>query len=129
MLTLDVLTLPHVAALLWAIDDGDDSALPILADALEEAGDARGQGLRGVSVDPFFGGPNRRDGAEGWFFARGAGLLAGHCEPTFDRLAGELVEMDTLAKDGSAHERHPCRRYPTRSAAFLALAQALTETA
>jgi hypothetical protein len=35
--TADPLALPHVAALLRALDQGDDGVLPVLADALEEA--------------------------------------------------------------------------------------------
>lgn len=42
------ITLSIIDAFCAAIDAGDDSLLPILADLLEETGDARAAGLRAV---------------------------------------------------------------------------------
>ena len=101
MLTLT----PDVLALVAAIDGGDHTALPTLADALEEAGDPRADGLRVVDIDAVVD-----DGGVAWIDAHR------HPEARW-RLRQQLG-------GGSAQWAFPL---PARSSAFLALAQALTE--
>ncbi len=111
-----------------AIDLGDDSVLPILADALEEAGDRRGgtpQWREGGAIGWLARSryqPQHSGGRYGWvevpeeFRACGAD---GTLYPVlFGRLSGGVLEID---------EGLGVRHYATRSAAYLALAHALAE--
>ena len=85
---------PDVLALCQAIDEGDDSALPALADALEEMDDPRAAGLRvaadGTEIVHIIGSWG------GYYYWQRGHTFAG-------------------------------ADYPTRSAAFLALAAALSQ--
>ncbi len=134
------------AALCAAIDAGDDTALAPLADALEEAGDGRAAGLRRLD-DPSIlldnGAARPTSSASGWSwwlrvtqmdvpqYRREIGwsiaiVLGRHSLPpaVFDRLiGGELTVWDDVY--GATHKS---RTYLRRSAAYLALAEALTET-
>ncbi len=119
MLTLDPLALPHVVALCAAIDAGDDTALPALADALEEAG-KEAAGLRFAHANRKS--PNGSLMRTGpycwpycWFFARKRSWAGMHP----DR---HTIVIAPPKKSGWGPN------YPTRSAAYLALAAALTET-
>lgn len=118
-----------IDALLRVIDAGDDGAILPLADLLEEAGDGRAAGLRRVgrrlprrvkTLTVNWSG-RRPVNAEKWQWEppplRGAGPLPHHLpRAVFDR----LPPLDVPGRKGS-----PSMLYPTRSAAFLALAAAL----
>lgn len=117
-----MVTAHDIAALCAAIDAGDDSALPVLADALEEAGDGRAKGLRDIL---WYGDimPIRRNGlyAEtlwAWEPTRGRGPHLPHRvrRSWFDRLP---------PLNAPGRVQAPAMTYPTRSAAYLALAAAL----
>src|SRR5438045_204131 len=121
MSAIDLTADPISRSLLAAIDEGDDSALAALADRLEELGDPRMLGVRHIAevksasvysrfkvcdvpnADAYFVDPRRL----GYY----TGLLA---EGTYDRLRGGQ-------RFSYGH------RYSSRSAAFLALAEALRE--
>lgn len=112
----DTLTPP--AYLLAAIDEGDDIALPILADWLEEAGDARAGHVREEGeLNP----PRQQEGGAVYLRSAVEPSRAGGWLPHsfFPRLAGGVL----LAPSPGQPER---RLYPTRSAALLALAEALS---
>lgn len=136
MTTLDPLAFARAfLALTVAIDDGDDACLPVLADLLEEAGDARAAGLRGIG--------NRRPERNSWIasitdlsgpLTEGPPLWvwrrtrpkrprADNPERLAPRLFGRLPApaRNYIAQVGSDH----IVPYPTRSAALLALAEAL----
>lgn len=117
-------TTDTVRRLCAALDAGDDAVLPILADALEDAGeDVLAAGLRLVCV-PWSGcrkRPRHVRGSWGW-----------RCDPR-KRRAADLVSADIAARlparwAGATIPDHgySTHRYPTRSAAYLALAAALT---
>jgi hypothetical protein len=75
-----------------AIDAGDDSALPALADALEEAGDPRADGLRHVlGYWPGYWPEPARDGRGGYT----SNLSARHLE-TATRSAAFLALADYM---------------------------------
>jgi hypothetical protein len=114
---LDVLVSADALALLAAIDEGHDDCLPILADLLEEAGDARATYwmrqpnhaapiLHAMTAEPRWG----------WLKGCWANGRAGLGESVYDLLAG-----------WSEYGGRGGRYYPTRSAAYLALAEALAE--
>lgn len=126
MTTLDA----DIAALLAALDEGDDSVLAILADALEEAGDPRSSGVRLVpesgrtpaSVAP----------PQAWKWTR----YHAECVVWRDTLAPEVFDRLTPGSGAGrscARARAAghgllvvdSREYVTRSAAILALAAAL----
>jgi hypothetical protein len=107
-----------IEALCCAIDTGDDTCLPILADAMEEAGDARTRGMRSVCVvHP----------------AKQPLLLCGWwCwekqNPRRDFLFHHLIarDFDRLPpREAVGRKGATAMAYATRSAAFLALAEAL----
>ena len=124
-------TTEDITRLCAAIDGGDDSALPILADALEEAGDPRAPGLRravgrcpkkitpeiGAECDEEFGwagwhrGPNRPHLVEPAQLRAVSRVAA--------RYGGMMADRGML--------NHPIRTvvFRLRSAAFLALAEAI----
>ena len=108
-----------IAALRAAIDAGDDSALPILADAMEEAGEGRlAAGLRHVRDSCYR--PYGSQGGWSWYYTDPGESRRG--PPGWPPLHGYEVDLWGLARrwmwGWSPH-------YPTRSAAFLALAEAL----
>jgi hypothetical protein len=126
-----------IAGLCAAIDAGDDSVLPILADALEDAGDPRADGLRLVGDRQ----PERntwianidadaplQEGSPLWLWRRTRPLRARAGHP--ERLAPRLFERlphpasNYVAQLGRDH----VRPYPTRSAAYLALGAALLDS-
>ncbi len=100
-----------VAHLLAALDACDDSVLPILADAIDCPAFGRHTVERGRKPCRF-----SEDG--GWEWMRDADLLAySFIVPArvFDRLAGGTANRNSMGE---------FKVYPTRSAAFLALAEA-----
>lgn len=107
-----------LAALTAAIDAGDDIALPMLADVLEEMGDARAAGLRRVG--------NRSPGWERhavgrlhwWQRAPSKRYLRILCTVPAKTFARLQTEPKYVAGE--------LRYYRARTAAFLALAAALT---
>lgn len=112
-----------IAALRHAIDDGDDSCLPILADALEDAGDPRASaGLRLIQNKRPLKNPTEREDGVQWEW----GWILIH--ETFTLLAKYTIHK-SQAKDLKGHrlaenERYwGCICYHTRSEAFLALAE------
>jgi len=105
-------------ALCAAIDAGDDSALPALADWLEEAGDPRAAGLRRFAHRPAL----EIDAQP----CRMAGLWAWHI--LSDEYVGCLAREVFLRLRKAGHGVQWAGKralYPTRSAAYLALAEAL----
>lgn len=124
MTAIDPLTTPDALSLLAAIDAGDCSALPILADALEEAGDARTAGLLRLvgAREPFSVGVGR--GPEPYAWYEGRDDLADR-QPSYYLpclLFRQLPPSECQLGPGAEG-----RYYRTRSAAFLALALALEE--
>ena len=118
MLTLDPLTLPHIAAMCRQVDDGDDGVLPILADALEEVGDQRLAGLRLAlqrQKSPSVGAAIPPDPPPA------AWEPVSHWHPEYEP---GVLRLEVFARLGG-EESMGYKWYPTRSAAFLALAQAL----
>ncbi len=103
-----------VAVLRAVIDAGDDSALTALADALEETGDARAAGVRLIDGQK----PDELYDESGWVWLSQPGCPTGLSQRVF----GGLVEDEEERRNDQE------RIYPTRSAAFLALAEALTES-
>jgi hypothetical protein len=114
-------------ALCAAIDTGDDVALLALADAMEEAGSQLARGLRLVLVEkqlPLAGVNHYRwegrvsptDSTTGW----GAYVP----RQTLDRMVGGTLCPEESLPDDPPEWWH-WREYPTRSAALLALAEAL----
>lgn len=100
------------AALCAALDAGDDTALPILADALEEADSPLSAGLRAIPPDarPL----HSLDRTWRWF-------SAGWWEDDRSTVAEAVFNRLPAGSPGATW-----RDYPTRSAAFLAIAEALT---
>jgi hypothetical protein len=103
-------------AMLAALDDGDDSVLPLVADWLEEAGDQRAAGLRGM---PRTGYLPERVVLPGRLAMHGWQLSYGHRHSIGVALAGKLDRVDGVLHYGD------WRLFPSRSAAVLALAAAL----
>ncbi len=109
-----------IEALCRAVDQGDDSALAILADAMEEAGDGRSEGLRRIVSGQFE--PGRHNGGtfywrrqrspdEVWEFLPRPHILDCEVFDRLDRSAGGWVG------------------YETRREAYLALAAAMQPNA
>lgn len=111
-----------IAALCRAIDDGDDACLPILADALEEAGDARMLMVRAVTTasDPWNWPAKPR-----WFVGAEKGEVGWKPYPA--GLTGCTLSSEIFSRLRGGREIESGRVYPTRSAAFLALAEALAD--
>lgn len=130
MTITDPLSTPDAIALLAAIDAGDDSCLPILADLLEEAGDPRAAGLRS-----YFNSIERpRLSAFGPRLPNGRFRCAWVCGK-FDRGWTPLrISREAFAKMEAAETwalssnwlDDPILLYDTPSEAYLALAEALT---
>lgn len=138
-----------IAALCAAIDQGDDEALPALADAMEDAGDPRAAAIRRMTAH----GPRwerdyrpakceadrthaRRNGRDGWgwlsdeYMTPGGVMSARVDVAVYRRLAGR--GCTPFARHGGPDNvafLHSVRAkvYPTRSAAYLALAEALAK--
>lgn len=112
------MTALDLSALLAALDAGDDSVLGPLADALEEAGDARARGFR-FAACKICSRPKKAGGVWEWVGNWVGDGFESHRHTisltTFYRLRGE-------DKAGQY-----TRAYRTRSAAFLALAAALSD--
>lgn len=109
-----------IDALCAAIDAGDDSALPILADALEEAGDARHAGLRRVPLTP----RKECDGRYVWWADhRGTDWDTRIVRDAIPRAVWERLEG---GEETCRNHSPPGMSFPTRSAAYLALAEALS---
>jgi hypothetical protein len=114
---------PDALALLAALDAGDDGVLPILADLFEEAGDGRAAGLRRLAGRYRPAWAYRPGGVAGGGWRR-ANRLAPDAAP--HALPGYL--WDALPECGRWLEYaggEAWYKYPTRSATFLALAEAL----
>lgn len=104
-----------ITALRAAIDQGDDTVLPFLADALEDAGDPRTAGLRRALRLGF----KPEAGWGHWRVSRNARPKRAQGRVSYEEFA-RLREGD-LHTVGAAM----WREFPTRSAAYLALADAL----
>jgi hypothetical protein len=125
-----------IAALCAALDAGDDSALYALADALEEAGDPRAAGLRAVRLSPAACHLPRGDGARCYWQPgpiNPADPCWGGVPPPPHAVPRDLFAR-LLANPHLGVARHaggwPVQvYYPSRSAAYLALAEALAEEA
>lgn len=115
------------AALCAAVDAGDDGALPYLADALEEEGNPRAAGLRACA---FLGWRPRASTNKHhtlWHWDRwegdGRGVFdGGSYHPTSTLAPEQLARLPGVQTRSQRRQDHL-----TRSAAFLALALALTE--
>lgn len=115
---------PDITALCAALDAGDDSALGPLADALEEAGDPRAAGMP-PAIDAWRDTrPDWNDGPDetrwGWW------------EECDDSHAGGWAQYAILTRSEFAalpgqESRPHWKGYPSRSAAYLALAEALAK--
>lgn len=120
-------TTDDIAALRAALDAGDDGVLPVLADALEEAGDARAAGLRRIgdrrpldTWDPMDTWARRH----GWLLENCPGVCFGkHTAPA--QLPAKVFRR-MLRRTAKIVSPRVDYYYPTRSAAYLALATALT---
>lgn len=113
-----------IAALCAAVDAGDDAVLPILADALEEAGDGRAAKLR---LAPHLYRPLAVwRGEHEWAWVCGSEGLGGCWSGETGRTLFRRLKGGRLIPRGGAYRRAE-RVYPTRSAAYLALSLALTE--
>lgn len=111
-------TLDHdIQALCRAIDAGDDGVLPILADALEEAGDSRGAGLRYAVL--LGKRPRWKLANWGWWASNRRGGDLG------SRIAWRVANRLPSRWAGVTVPGYASYNYRTRSAAFLALAAAL----
>lgn len=117
------------AALCAAIDEGRDDQLPILADWLEEAGDRRSVGLRAIGGDRQ---PVRdcRNIAGNVYWSH-QWYTNGHETPwPGDKVGTNWVPTSVFNKMAQRCSASlgpgGCVCFPSRSAAFLALAEALT---
>lgn len=106
-----------LAALLAAVDDDQPGALGLLADLLEERQDPRAAGLRQV---PHRKAPHRVGGF--WYWERREPGEAYYAHSLVTAVFEELPGLDALPRPGLGER---LARYPTRSAAYLALAHAL----
>lgn len=107
---------PDIAALRVAIDEGDNDTLPILADALEEAGDRLAQGVRlcrhvWLCTDS-------DESPQQWRI--GLGKPEGEVGEYFVGYSNLRVDWQRIGGWG--------QYYPSRSAAYLALAEALANS-
>jgi hypothetical protein len=101
-----------IAHLRQLIDDGDDTALPILADAMEEAGDPRADGLRLVG--------DRKPLVTGWAtWYHDANGNDGVSALPYRRV---WLRIETRR---AAYVSDSCISFRSRSIAYLALAEAL----
>lgn len=113
-----------IEALCKAVNRGSWSALPILADALEDVGDPASAGLRKCldkRPQPSSKENQNRMKPEGtkyiWVHRPDDDHPCRIAGPCWGRMAGSLVEEDM--------DYYAIRCYPNRSEAFLDLAQAL----
>lgn len=129
---------PTIAALCAALDAGDDPVLPILADALEEAGDPRAAGLRRCVGRS----PARMGGGLWWIWTPTPVPGPGGHEAWEARLKGVMAEPSWISEEELWRLRKVAAARPgvrhcgrsgvlcdARSAAFLALAATLTPEA
>lgn len=111
-------------AICAAIDAGEDSALPYLTDWLEEHGDPRAKEMRDIARLALSGSPDytqtRDDNS--WIAHPAEGVRNNY--PTAHRLAWDVWLK--LPGRGDGQWAGKKSSYPTRSAAFLALAEALS---
>lgn len=115
-------TTTDYAALCAAIDAGDDGALLPLADWLEETGDPRAAGMRRASAFRAGHWLGLKDGPAHWCSLGSNPQRSGLDDEVFDRLAGGEVHVTEQRR----YEQFRQRVYPSRSAAYLALEEALT---
>jgi hypothetical protein len=117
MTATDPMTVPHILGLCAEIDEGRDELLPVLADTLDDLGDPRAEGLRLIEEQE----PDEihPDYQPGWLWLSKPGCPTGLPASVFERLRG----------DDETRRNDTERIYPSRHAAILALAQALTPTA
>ncbi len=111
------MTTADITALRAAIDAGDDSALPALSDALEEADDPRAAGVRRIPLRPAKVYTGRY---VWWADYHGTDWGTRVVQDAIPRAVWERLEggKETWRNGG------PGMSYPTRSAAYLALAEA-----
>ena len=106
-----------IATLCAAIDQGDDTALMPLADALEEAGDTRAAGLRTIGDErpcKWASAWEEYDWTESTRFPR----------PLIEKMTRATGLLRAFFHENAAG-RFLIARFATRSTAFLALAEAL----
>jgi len=109
--------------LLAALDAGDDSVLPVLADLLEEQGDRRAAGLRRLPAAP-----SGLPGRQAHFVkltARMEEIRAADATAWTQALRPDLFTALTGATHCTCGKGTEWADFPSRSAAFLALAEAL----
>ena len=123
-----------VAALCAALDSGDDVALLPLADRLEELGDSLAVGVRECAVvgcQPT--GIGWQYGDRRWMWSRGDEETVAHEDTLRPELFARLADGRhshfgrEIIGGGGGLAWVPIRLYPSRSAAFLDLAAALSE--
>jgi hypothetical protein len=108
-----------LAALCAALDAGDDSVLPVLADALDDADDPAAGGLRRVGARRPRHWTSLGQQEYHWYSdRRGEGSADEVAHETF------VLLLPPGERDGASYTK---AGYPTRSAALLALAVALAE--
>lgn len=114
---------PDILILCAAIDAGDDSLLPALTDVLKRAGDSRATPLAMLGVlrirqhsDRALPVRSPRQVGDVWVWRRFGHTFDNVVESIFWRLEGWIPGYGNTQLE---------RAYPTRSAAFLALAEAL----
>lgn len=114
-----------VAGLRAAIDAGDESLPPILADALEDQGDPRAPWLRRIARNHRLRPAASTAGAGGayWFLRTNLRLPRASYHLGV-RLFNQLPLPQPPGYDGRNSAVQPYLRYPSASAALLALAEA-----
>jgi hypothetical protein len=126
-----------LAAMLGALDAGDDSVLPYLADLLEEAQDFRAAGVRSVAEWALLAPPGCPcrpapirgvlGGAfDGWRWQRQNSYTSHRPDVLANDIFDALPDPDRWYPHGGTWSAQA--GYPTRSGAYLALAEALTPT-
>ncbi len=111
------------------MDAGDDSVLPLLADELEWAGDPRADGLRLITHRPaciFTGGPRKCGWISELTLPTEEARQSAPSRELYRRLGRRSRSQTWIDSNGTLRTVWAVS-YPTRHAAFLALAQALLE--
>lgn len=119
------MTLDTISGLCQAIDEGDDSLLPILADELEEVGDARAAGVRLMPAGfgpREFGGPYRPVWLHTWARCDESDPLCWSYGFIPHEIYDRLQRGQVLDAQGYNDERG----YRSRSSAYLALAEVMS---
>jgi|AGTN01.1.fsa_nt_gi hypothetical protein len=119
---------PDIIALCAALDKGDYDSLSYLADALEDASDPRAEHLRLAAKDyaPYVMWPKSPTTAD-WFDGSRMVDMGGMPEPNHTRTQCLPGEVFSLLSGGRPAGR-ATRTYPSISAAYLDLAEALAKS-